>query len=183
MRGILRLSAVPRAAGPDIVARVHRTTTTATLLVTVAVSALSGCVTVQRPPVSGPPPAAPSRPSAPRADRDGEPQIVQAPVHEALEMIGPSRPAEPRTPQRHGASAAATAPAPAEQPTSPHSGQRSRPRAGHPKSGHHGQPLVDVPDLSGSVPKDTDVCALGRTYGGWQTDSPEAAICEQTYGR
>ncbi|MEU6251978.1 hypothetical protein [Streptomyces sp. NPDC047043] len=35
----------------------------------------------------------------------------------------------------------------------------------------------------GSVPKTADVCALGRQYGGWRADSPEAVICEQTYGR
>ncbi|MBO4257954.1 hypothetical protein GRC12_29375, partial [Streptomyces griseorubiginosus] len=51
MRGILRSSAVRRPVADAIVARVHRTTTTATLLVTVAVMALSGCVTVQRPPL------------------------------------------------------------------------------------------------------------------------------------
>ncbi|MEU0457308.1 hypothetical protein ABZ322_30855, partial [Streptomyces sp. NPDC006129] len=29
----------------------------------------------------------------------------------------------------------------------------------------------------------TDVCALGRRYGGWRADSPEATICQDTYGR
>jgi hypothetical protein len=33
------------------------------------------------------------------------------------------------------------------------------------------------------VRKNTDVCALGRKYGGWQADSPEAVICKQAYGR
>jgi hypothetical protein len=176
--GILRSSAAPGTAGPDIVARVHRTTTTATLLVTVAVSALAGCVTVQRPPASGPPPA-PSQPTAPHPDDEADPQIVQAPVHEALETVGPSRQPEPRTPGRHGPSATT----PAEQPTAPHSHRRPHPRAAHPGSGHHGQPRVEVPDVSRPVPRNTDVCALGREYGGWQADSPEAVICKQTYGR
>ncbi|MDX3127760.1 hypothetical protein PV414_40980, partial [Streptomyces scabiei] len=57
----------------------HRptTTATATLLVTVAVSALSGCVTTHRPP---PPQASPvpSLPSEPRPDGTGGTAIVQA---------------------------------------------------------------------------------------------------------
>ncbi|MDX2998500.1 hypothetical protein PV460_37245, partial [Streptomyces scabiei] len=68
----------------------HRptTTATATLLVTVAVSALSGCVTTHRPP---PPQASPvpSLPSEPRPDGTGGTAIVQAPAREALELIGP----------------------------------------------------------------------------------------------
>lgn len=31
-------------------------------------------------------------------------------------------------------------------------------------------------------PKSADMCALGRTYGGWRADSPEAVICKQAYG-
>ncbi|MGW4735428.1 hypothetical protein ACWEQC_40860, partial [Streptomyces shenzhenensis] len=58
----------------------HRTTTAAALLVTVAVSALSGCVTVQHPPTAGPPSAASARPSAPRPDGSAEPRVVQAPA-------------------------------------------------------------------------------------------------------
>jgi hypothetical protein len=37
--------------------------------------------------------------------------------------------------------------------------------------------------LRKDIPENTDVCALGRTYGGWRADSPEATICRQTYGR
>ncbi|WP_142150157.1 hypothetical protein [Streptomyces sp. SLBN-31] len=155
----------------------HRTTTTATLLVTVAVAALTGCVTVQRPPVSGPPPTAPSQPSAPRPDGERESQNVQAPAKEALEMIGPSRRPEPRTPQHHGPAAKA----PAERPAAP----RSRPRAPEPKHRHHQrQPRVEIPVAGKSVPKNTkDLCALGRQYGGWHTDSPQSVICKQAYGR
>ncbi|MFI8228164.1 hypothetical protein ACIGDI_05005 [Streptomyces sp. NPDC085900] len=162
----------------------HRTTTTATLLVTVAVAALTGCVTVQRPPLSGPPPTAPSQPSAPRPDGEREPQTVQAPAKEALEMIGPSRRPEPRTPQHHGP--AAKAPAPAGKPSAPRSRPRPHPRAPQPKHRHHHQqqPRVEVPGAGNSVPKNTkDLCALGRQYGGWHADSPESVICKQAYGR
>lgn len=144
-----------------------------------AVSALAGCVTIERPPVSGPPPA-PAPPSAPYPDDDGNPQIVQAPVHEALERVGPSRRPEPEPPERHGP--------PAEQPAAPHSLPRPRPPEAHPGSGHHGRPRVKVPDVSEPVPKNTkntkntDVCALGRQYGGWPADSPESVICKQAYG-
>ena len=181
MRGILRSSAVLRAVEAAIVARVHRTTTIATLLVTVAVSALSGCVTVQRPAVPGPPPTAPSRPEAPRPDGDGEPQIVQAPAREALEMTGPSPSAEPGTPQRHGP--ATDAPARAGKPPAPRS-HPHHPRPPQPKPRHSGSPKIDLPDVTKSVPKNqSDVCALGRRYGGWRPDSPETVICTKTYGR
>lgn len=178
MRGILRSSTVRRAVPDAIVARVHRTTTTATLLVTVAVMALSGCVTVQRPPLPVPPTAAPSQPPAPRPDGEGEPQIVQAPAREALEMIGPSRSAEPRTPQRHRNPA--REPAPVVRPAAP----RSHPRPAHPEPRHGQQPGIEIPDVTGSVPKSqADVCGLGKRYGGWRADSPESVICRQAYGR
>jgi hypothetical protein len=49
-----------------------------------------------------------------------------------------------------------------------------------------------VPDIPKSVHRDVGkqvpqgpahVCALGRKYGGWQSDSPESTICDDTYGR
>ncbi|MEU9975141.1 hypothetical protein [Streptomyces sp. NPDC051014] len=156
----------------------HRTTTTAALLVTVTVAALSGCVTVQRPAAPGPPPgSAPLQPSVPRPDGSAEPRVVQAPAKEALEMVGPSHPAHraapasPRTaappPPAHPHSAAPRAAAPQPQP---------RPRRIH--GSQH-----EAPGLSGPVPKAPDVCSLGRQYGGWPQDSPQARICDQTYGR
>ncbi|MFI7400322.1 hypothetical protein ACIBW9_07495 [Streptomyces sp. NPDC049541] len=150
----------------------HRTTTTATLLVTVAVSALAGCVTIERPPVSGPPPAA-SPPSAPYPDDQGTPQIVEAPAREALERTAPSGRPERKAPERQER--------PAAQPPHPH--PRPRPGPPHPEPGHHGRPRVEIPDVPRPLPKQTDVCALGRTYGGWRPDSPEAVICRQAYGR
>ncbi|MFG2790313.1 hypothetical protein [Streptomyces sp. NPDC048419] len=153
----------------------HRSTTTATLLVTVAVSALTGCVTVPRAPAPGPPPA-PPRPSAPHPDGAAGPRAVQAPAREALEMIGPSRsavPTAPKRPQQPQATASARRP-----PTPHPPRQPSRPPSAHPATGEHRQPEVELPDL----PSSTDVCALGRQYGGWREGSPEAVICEQTYG-
>jgi hypothetical protein len=180
--GIIRRSAVSNGAGTSRVARVHRTTTTtATLLVTVAVSALSGCVTVQRP-VAPAPPAVPSQASVPRPDGSMEPQVVQAPAREALELIDPShRPGPATHPPRHAPAPpprAAQAPVPV-----PRSHQHPHPHP-HPKPRHPRQPSADIPDVVRSVPKNTsDVCALGRKYGGWQKDSPQSIICGQTYGR
>lgn len=181
MWGIIRPSAAPNAARTSRVARVHRTTTTATLLVTVAVSALSGCVTVQRPPAPAPP-AAPTQASVPRPDGSAEPQIVQAPAREALELIDPPHHPKPATHPPHHTPAppkqASQAPVPV-----PRSHPRPHPHP-HPKPPHPRQPSADIPDVVKSVPKNTsDVCALGRKYGGWKSDSPQSIICGQTYGR
>ncbi|MHB9863211.1 hypothetical protein [Streptomyces sp. YIM S03343] len=150
----------------------HRTTTTAALLVTVAAAALSGCMTVQRPAVPGPS-AAPSPLSAPGPDGSTRPRAVQAPAREALEVTGPSRRASPGEGHPDGATAA---PAPVHRHTLPDSRPHPAPR-----------PPVDVPtvpDASGisrTVRRNTDVCALGRKYGGWRPDSPESTVCERAY--
>lgn len=154
----------------------HRTTTTATLLVTVALSAVSGCVTVQRGP-SALPPAPPSGPDG----RTG-PQIVQAPAREALELIGPSR--RPGTAAPESRRPPTRAPAPAQRVPSPPAESRPRSDAPRPEPRRPRQPPpAAVPDVSATIGGDADVCALGRKYGGWRADSPEAVICEQTYGR
>ncbi|MEU1938256.1 hypothetical protein ACH49O_16160 [Streptomyces coeruleorubidus] len=170
----------------------HRTTTTATLLVTVAVSALTGCTTVRHPPVPGPP-AAPSRPSASQPGERTETQIVQAPAREALQLIEESRRPEPTA----AASRPATPPAASPERMRPPPGTRDvRPRPARPERRDPAprsprRPHTDLPDVSQSVrqnvsenvPDHTDVCALGRRYGGWRADSPEATICRDTYGR
>ncbi|MEU6225096.1 hypothetical protein [Streptomyces sp. NPDC047042] len=171
----------------------HRTTTTASLLVTVAVTALAGCVTVQHPSAPGPPPPppAPSQPSVPPSPVGrAEPQIVQAPAREALELIGPERgPTQaqraPRAPvERHYPAAATPAPPPAAAPAPPPPPRRSKPKQRPPKpERRHTQPRVELPEMSRPVRENTDVCALGRKYGGWGKDSPEAVICKETYGR
>ncbi|MGW3653721.1 hypothetical protein [Streptomyces sp. NPDC000878] len=165
----------------------HRTTTTATLLVTVAVTALSGCVTVQHPIAPGPPPA-PSQPSVPRPDNLAEPQIVQAPAREALELIGPDRePTQavraPRAPEEpHRPAAATPPPAPAAAPAPPP--RRAKPKQRPPKpERRRAQPRVELPDVSRPVRENTDVCALGKKYGGWGKDSPQTVICKEAYGR
>lgn len=66
----------------------HRTTNTATLLITVAVSALSGCVTIQHPPAPGAPTPS-SRPSARHPEVESDQHLVQAPAQEALDRVGP----------------------------------------------------------------------------------------------
>ena len=159
MRGMLCLSGLRRAAAASRVDRVHRTTTTATLLVTVAVSALSGCMTVQRPLAPGPV-GAPSQGSQPRPVGGNETEVVQAPAREALEMVGPSRrpSKKPASPSRR----AAAPPGTPERSTPPGDG-RGRAAA----NGDTG----------------ADLCALGRQYGGWRPGSREATICEETYGR
>ncbi|CAM5332920.1 Lipoprotein OS=Streptomyces griseorubiginosus OX=67304 GN=DWG14_07161 PE=4 SV=1 [Streptomyces griseorubiginosus] len=197
MRGNLRLSAVARVVRTSRVTRVHRTTTTATLLVTVAVSALTGCVTIQRPPVTGPPPTtAPSQapgPEGARPDGQAEPQIVQAPAQEALSMIDPSRSAKP------GGDAPRTAPGTAAAPARPEHRHPEHPRPEHPVHAapperRHSDvrrprpPRVEIPDVATSIPKSVprsqkDVCALGRKYGRWQEGSAESVICDQTYTR
>ncbi|MEU9330382.1 hypothetical protein AB0D91_42560 [Streptomyces canus] len=174
----------------------HRTTTTATLLVTVAVSALTGCVTVQRPPLSGPPPTtAPSRlpgPGDAHPDGQAQPQIVQAPAQEALSMIDPSRSAKPKgTAPRDGAPGTAATPAQPQprQPAQARPGHRqhpappAHPEPRHPDARQYQPPRVEIPDVARSVPKGPkDVCALGRKYGGWREGSPESVICDQAYG-
>ncbi|MFI9612536.1 hypothetical protein ACIHCM_12825 [Streptomyces sp. NPDC052023] len=162
----------------------HRTTTTATLLATMALSAVSGCVTVQRAPAAVPP--APAQPSAPRTDGHTGPQIVQAPAREALQSTGPSRRPGTAAP---GPRPAAQAPSPVQRVPSRHTESRPRSEAPRPEPRRpeprrpRQQPPATVPAVSPTVGGTGDVCALGRKYGGWRPNSPEAAICEQTYGR
>ncbi|MEV7889838.1 hypothetical protein ACWD3I_13730 [Streptomyces sp. NPDC002817] len=160
----------------------HRTTTTATLLVTVAVSALSGCVTVQHPSVAPGPPVVPSQPAAPRPDGRAEPQVVQAPAQEALQLIESSRKSRRSAPRpKEAPPSSAAAPAPGQQaPRSQPHARPAHPQPGHPEAP---RPHVGIPDVAAQVPKNPDVCKLGKQYGGWRKDSPEAVICERTYGR
>ncbi|WP_340383655.1 hypothetical protein U5640_38240 [Streptomyces sp. SS7] len=157
----------------------QRTTTTTAALLVMALAALSGCVTVQRPPVPGPPAAGPS---APRPKADAEPQVVQAPAREALEMVGPDTRERAATTlrQRHR-------PAPAAGPDGPGPAHRAhpqhpRPAPAHPAPRRHVPPHAGVPDVGADLRRTTDVCALGRKYGGWRNDSPEAVACRQVYG-
>ncbi|MFI1167367.1 hypothetical protein ACH4UM_28145 [Streptomyces sp. NPDC020801] len=157
----------------------HRTTTTATLLVTVAVAALAGCVTVQRPPASGP--SAPARPAAPRPDGNAEPRDVQAPALEALETVGPARPPKASAHAQVPVGPARTG----ERHRTPNAHSPGRPTP-HPGPPHHRHPLparVEPPGGRHAIPGNPGICALGRQYGGWRPDSPESRICGQAYGR
>ncbi|MFH0517816.1 hypothetical protein ACHBTE_11625 [Streptomyces sp. M41] len=165
----------------------HRTTTTATLLVTVAVSALSGCMTVQHPPVAAP--TAPSPPPAPRPSASAQRPIVQAPASEALALIGPSRRPATATPSA-AQPASPAAPPPAARPPAARPHPQTRPEhrtPGRPAVDAARRSPVEIPGVPTSVrpevPKNADVCALGRKYGGWRPGSPESTICDQTYGR
>ncbi|PKW06402.1 MULTISPECIES: hypothetical protein [unclassified Streptomyces] len=153
----------------------HRSTTTAALLVSVAVTALSGCMTVERQAAPGPPPdTARAQQTAGRPDGSAEPRVVQAPAREALERVGPPR---------HPAHSAPRAPHPAAAP--PVARRAPAPPAPRPerrRADGHRHTGVDVPDLSHPAPQAPDVCALGRRYGGWRGDSPESVICERAYG-
>ncbi|QNE79515.1 hypothetical protein F0344_31740 [Streptomyces finlayi] len=134
----------------------------------VAVTAVSGCVAVE------PQAAAPPRPGTSGPVQDVAPQIVQPPVRESLESLPDPTPSaaapserpsdggrpEYRVPQQQG-------PAPAPPRRAPHRSPRV--------------PSAAVPAVPGSALTGTDVCALGRGYGGWSAGSTEARICEETY--
>lgn len=186
MRGNLRSSGAGRRARTSRVARVHRTTTTAALLVTVAVSALTGCTTV-RGPAAADPSAAGARSSAPRPDGPAEPRVVQAPAREALEMIGPS----PSPGRADGAPRRTKPPVTPSAPHRPPAAHVPEQRPARPAAPEHTRapatPRPRVPDLDGLSGDRTggkaDVCSLGKQYGGWRPGSPEARICEDAYGR
>ncbi|MFI1291867.1 hypothetical protein ACIQCF_22655 [Streptomyces sp. NPDC088353] len=157
----------------------HRTTTTATLLVSAAVSALSGCVTVERPPAPGPA-AATTALSVPRPDGSAGHPAVQAPAREALEHIGDPR--HSATPAEPAQAPSAEAPPGKRQPPAPaHSPSRAPAHAAprHPRPAS--PPRTQLPGPKHALPPNADLCALGRQYGGWKPDSPETRICRQTY--
>ncbi|MFD4572433.1 hypothetical protein ACFWNK_05465 [Streptomyces sp. NPDC058417] len=155
----------------------QRTTTTATLLLTVTVSALAGCVTVQHPPAPGAS-GTPAQPSVPRPDGRAGTRVVQAPAQEALERVAPERRAATVVAPTRPAAPPSTAP--------PARSHRAAPAPAAPHRGRRTHQDVRVPDADGireEVRRTTDVCALGEQYGGWRADSPEAVICGETYGR
>ncbi|MFH8976761.1 hypothetical protein [Streptomyces sp. NPDC017890] len=149
-----------------------------------AVSALTGCTTVQGPPAADPS-AAGAHSLAPRPEGPAEPRVVQAPAREALEMIGPSRPpgrasGEPRRTARPPLPPQRKPPA-----ARPHPEQQPLPdRSKAPERAHGSErPRLQVPDVARSAGGNADVCSLGKQYGGWGLGNPETVICEQAYGR
>ncbi|WNI33269.1 hypothetical protein [Streptomyces sp. ITFR-6] len=153
----------------------HRTSTTVKLLVAVAVTALSGCVSVQPRPSA--PPASSPRPAA----QDLAPQIGRPPVRDALEAVPDPKPST---------ASAGTGRSPAAPPAARHTGPRALPRApqprhdpgpAQPRPPRRTVPAPPAPTLPAPV-TGTDVCALGRGYGHWPAGSPQSRICDRTYG-
>ncbi|WP_434587903.1 hypothetical protein [Streptomyces sp. A5-4] len=154
----------------------HRTKTSALILMGVVVSAVSGCVAVQPRPAHTPPT------ELPRLSRDVQPQVVQAPAREALDAALPPSPTPPGGGAEHEAPRRAVvarpAPAPPRQaPTGPAAPPRAADRP--PRV----LPALPVPVPTGAAAGlGTGVCALGEGYGGWRPGSPQARICRETYG-
>ncbi|MFD5023882.1 hypothetical protein [Streptomyces sp. NPDC058373] len=149
----------------------HRTRTAAALLATVALSAVSGCVTVDRAPGTGSP-SGRSPAAAPPAEENAEPQIGQSPAREALRRVGDDPSAEPAPPPRPQPSKAAPPPRPkAPLPNPPHP---------DPAPATPAVPRAQLP--APNPPADADVCALGRQYGKWPSGSPQSRICDDAYG-
>lgn len=112
------------------------------------------------------------------------PQIVQSPAREVLEAVPDPSPsaALPSSPAPPAVASPPEAPR-----TGPAGASRPRERADPPGSRTPrrvtGVPSVTVPALPRVGVGGTDVCALGRGYGGWPAGSPESRICSGTYGR
>ncbi|MET8571129.1 hypothetical protein [Streptomyces sp. NPDC004783] len=147
---------------------------------TVAVSALAGCTTVQPPPAPGPAAGA-AHSSAPRPDGGAE-RLVRSPARDALDLIGPSR-----VPDRARRAPSPSAPSkPSARPAPPAARPEPAPRPKAPGGRTGPGPRVTVPAVppaARGIGPTTDVCSLGERYGGWRPGSREAVICERAYGR
>ncbi|MFD3678290.1 hypothetical protein [Streptomyces sp. NPDC058613] len=171
-----------------------RTTTTLLLGVACAVSAVSGCVSVN------PAPARPAAPPAagvpprhePRGGPGAAPVVVRAPALEALETV-PEEPARPAASAQAPGSAQRTAPEAAgglPRAVPPVPGIPEPARAAEPLTerqggrGHRARPDAEAGrKLVRELPvRPADVCALGRRHGRWHPDSPEARICAGVQG-
>jgi hypothetical protein len=157
------------------------------LLAGMAASAVSGCVAVGQP---APTPSPGPEISSAVPEHGVEPQIVQGPVREVLEAVVSPPPPEPD----HAASrSSGGSNAPAALPGASGGGaagygraETRRGGAGHsarqwPAEHAAGVPravAVPPPHLSGGA-----ICALGRAYGHWTADSPQAGVCHQALGR
>ncbi|MDX3735563.1 hypothetical protein PV681_08750 [Streptomyces sp. ID01-15D] len=157
----------------------QRTRIAVKLLVGLAATAVSGCVSVAPGTVPSPPPG----PGATGPAQDVAAQIVQPPAREGLEVVpDPSPP--PAWPSSPAPPAAGS---PAEvRGAGPVGAARPPERADPPQRRAPDRaprvPSVSVPVLP-RVPGGADVCALGRGYGGWPAGSPQARICSEAYGR
>ncbi|MFI0980296.1 hypothetical protein ACH4SP_25230 [Streptomyces sp. NPDC021093] len=174
------------------------TRTAATLLVGVAVSAVTGCVSTPSGPAGTPAThqqsPAPQHPPLPHLiGNGGQPeQLIEAPVHEVLEAAMPpsQRAPTPRTGPGTGPTGAKEAaeappvqsPPRSERPARRDAAPQPEPEPESPRHrGPHRKkaPLPALPKVPASA---ADVCALGKGYGGWSPKSPQARICRETYG-
>jgi hypothetical protein len=153
------------------VAQVQRTRIAVKLLVGVAVTAVSGCVSVE------PQPGLAPRPATSRPVQDLAPQIIRPPVRDTLEALPDPKSSEAVS----GPAAGAPSETRRRAPRAPQ--QRQHPGVTGHWPGHAPRAVpAPVPALPSSPATGTDVCALGRGYGGWPAGSPQSRICEDTYG-
>ncbi|WDV33829.1 hypothetical protein OIM90_28940 [Streptomyces sp. AD16] len=149
----------------------HRTRTAAALLATVAVTALAGCVTVDRPAGPGSPtgrsPPPPPQPGNTPSRRSNGPRPVRV-----CAASGRSPPARLHGHRAPGPRRRLPAPAGGARPS------RSRAAGAGPR-----RPARSPGQAAGGSPADPGVCALGHQYGKWPQGSPQSRICEDAYGR
>jgi hypothetical protein len=161
------------------------------VLVGVAVSAVTGCLTVRgKPEPHRSPDAGPSRleESPEPAGVGPEPRMARPSLREGL-----SRPVPERSGPHDAAPGTGTAPGAAEDTRSE---QGRRPaargsdgpgrRAAVPRgSGGVPEPRDPVVRSGGTpeLPGDAGVCDLGRRYGGWAAGSAQQQACQEAYGR
>lgn len=143
-----------------------------------AVAAVSGCVSVEPPPVA--PPSAPP-PGIGRPAHDEPPRVVEAPAREALEAATRPAPARTSPPAAHGAPERGRGRNAEADPPGQGKGRKTgdgRLRGGLPVT----LPPI-LPKLPAHPPRSRgEVCDLGEKYGGWRTDSDQTRICRGTYG-
>ncbi|MFD9424486.1 MULTISPECIES: hypothetical protein [unclassified Streptomyces] len=154
----------------------HRTRITAKILVGVAVTAVSGCVSVE------PSAEFPPRPGVGRPVQDVAPQIVQPPAREALEALPDPTPSPSSAAPSSAASTGAPSGTPRVVPRSPRQREAADPSRQRTPLRLPRIPLPEPRAVPRAPAGGTGVCALGRGYGGWPAGSPQSTICDQTYG-
>lgn len=144
------------------------------LLVGVAVSALSGCMTV-------PGSSTPGGDTRPDSASESPGKSGAAPKSaKPSPREGGSRPDPDRTRQGRGkTNPAAGAPDPAPAPERAAEPAPAPVPAGRPPVVGGGK----APEVRLPAPREApDLCGLGRQFGQWTPDSAEARICQQNYG-
>ncbi|MFD5193350.1 hypothetical protein ACFWMU_35505 [Streptomyces sp. NPDC058357] len=154
----------------------QRTRITVSLLVGMAVTTLSGCVSVQ------PRADVPPRPRTSGPTQDLSPQIVLPPVHDSLGAVPTPEPSASASHRTDGAPPDTRRSVPRAPRQQQQRQQQRYPAATRPRP-HHAPPAVTVPVPAPPPPvAGTDICALGRGYGHWPAGSPQSRICDDTYG-